>query len=74
MYCQKFYRQGVSVKGLRKQFGAGKHVSSTGDASVVKEPAIALALKDAKVDSKPSIPLSYYMDTHNAVVQLQKAG
>ena len=49
-----------------------------GPTSNVKEPAISLQLNNAEVNSpsssRLSTPLSYYLDTHNVIVQLQRAG
>lgn len=74
-------RHRLAVRGLRRLSTTGKQTPSKGDggdAPGVKEPAISLAFSDVNLSSPPisrlSTPLSYYLDTHAAVLQLQEAG
>lgn len=70
MSSQMIRNSGVLLAG---RFARTLTTPSTGD---VKEPTISLTKKNYTPGdlSKPSFPLSHYLDTHTAVLQLQEAG
>ena len=74
---------GLKLRDLKGGADGGKNqlVVSVEDKQKIKEPRIELASKDVKsVESgkdqpvMPPKPPSFYMDTHNVVVELQRAG
>lgn len=70
-------RHVLRLRGLARRLSTTDQ--QTPSKTDIKEPAITLTPKEEKVEKDNvvvplSIPMSYYLDTHTAVLQLQTAG